>query len=505
MKKGILAIDQGTTSSRAIIFSTQGEPLYKESEEFECHFPESGWVEQNPLDLLDSVTRVCEKVVANAKADGVSVEVIGIANQRETSIIWDRNTGETIYPAIVWQDRRTSATCEKLKKAGHEEMVRRKTGLLLDPYFSATKIAWILDTVDGARQRAEKGELAFGTVDSYLMYHLSGGKQHVTDSTNASRTLLYNIYDMKWDNSLLELFNIPPQVLPTVLPCDGKFASTSMFKLEHEVAIHGCAGDQQAAAFGQGCFEPGELKSTYGTGCFILMQTGNIEKSEKMNLKNGLLTTVGYHLQSLDNTVSHALEGSIFNAGTPVQWLRDKLAIISDASEVESHANTLKDTGGVYFVPAFTGLGAPHWNPEARAIICGLTRNSDRSHIIRAAIEAVAYQTNDILQLFMKSSRQPECLLVDGGMTVNHWLMQFIADISGVPVKVAKIQETTALGAAMLAGLGAGIYSSLEEIKSNITHTHTFTSTMQSTERQNHIDGWDKAVGSVLSNTCTTT
>ena len=492
---GIVSIDQGTTSTRAMLFSLEGKPLFTASEEFNCHYPHPGWVEQNPLDLIDTTVRVCEKVVSEAKSADITICAIGLTNQRETTLVWDRETGKAISPAIVWQDRRTQDTCESLSQQGVKDEIRQKTGLLLDPYFSATKVAWILDNVSGARRKAEEGKLMFGTVDCFLMYHLSDGKEHVTDITNASRTMLFNINTLDWDEDLLKIFNIPKSMLPRVLPCDAKFTMTKKFGLEYEVPIHGCAGDQQAAAFGQGCFEFGEIKSTYGTGCFVLMQIGD----QTPKLDNPLLATIGYQLQSVDSKLSYAIEGSIFNAGTPVQWLRDKLGIISNASEVENHAKQLKDNQGVYFVPAFTGLGAPHWNPLARAAISGLSRDSGREHISRAAIEAVGYQTNDILQMFDNYSYSPKFLLVDGGMTANNWLMQFISNICALPVKVAKVQETTALGAMMLAGLGANVISGLDEVKKKIHHVHTFHPRMDAEERSQLTTGWNRAVKSVIS------
>ncbi|MDI9348262.1 MAG: glycerol kinase GlpK [Methylacidiphilales bacterium] len=490
----VLVIDQGTSSSRAMLFSLEGDPIAKSQNEFPTYYPQLGWVEQAPNEIWNSVEQACLKVLQFADEHDLHIETIGITNQRETTIVWDKKTGVPIYSAIVWQDRRTNQYCETLKEQGHEKLIRAKTGLLIDPYFSATKIKWILDTIDGARQKAMRGELAFGTVDTYLMYLMSNGKSHVTDCTNASRTLLCNIHTGAWDKELLELFTIPESMLPTIQLCDSHFLETKSFGLSYSVSVTGCAGDQQAAAFGQMCFNQGEIKSTYGTGCFIVMNVGLAVPAPI----DGLLTTIGYGLKSNNNTLSYALEGSIFNAGTSVQWLRDQLQIISSADEIEALVSPLADNGGVYFVPAFTGLGAPYWEANAKASLVGITRSTNKAHIARAALESVAYQTQDILTLFKKTKILPKQLNVDGGMTVNNWLVQFLADITDMPVVISRIPETTALGALYLAMLGKGFLNQLGDLQKIKNKGTIHNPNMDHDTRVKALQNWSGAISSVL-------
>ncbi len=451
----ILAIDQGTTSTRAILFDAAGVPRATAQTEIAQHYPAEGWVEHDPEEIWATTLRVSRQALDAAGDDAVAA--IGITNQRETAILWDRATGNPVYPAIVWQDRRTADTCRRLVAEGHETMVTALSGLVIDPYFSASKVAWILDHVEGARDRARRGELAFGTVDSFLLWRLTGGKVHATDATNASRTSLYNIHANRWDDELLELFGVPREVLPEVRDCAADFGTSEPALLGRPIAITGMAGDQQAAAIGQVCFEPGMIKSTYGTGCFVIVNTG--EKAIASG--NRLLTTIAYRL---DGRTSYAIEGSIFIAGAAVQWLRDGLGIIAEAAETEALARSLTDNKGVYMVPAFTGLGAPHWEPSARAAISGLTLGSGAAELSRAALEAVCYQTRDLLRAMAEDGVRPLELRVDGGMVGNDWLMQFLADILGIAVDRPAVSETTALGAAYLAGRQAGLYESLDDV-----------------------------------------
>ncbi|MGB1546227.1 MAG: glycerol kinase GlpK, partial [Candidatus Puniceispirillaceae bacterium] len=452
-KKYILAIDQGTTSTRAIIFDQKLQPLATAQEEFAQHFPQSGWVEHDPEDLWLTTVAMCQKACESENVDPVDIAAIGITNQRETTIVWNQHTGHAIYNAIVWQDRRTADYCRSLKEAGHEPEVTRKTGLLLDPYFSATKLNWILENVDGARAAADAGDLLFGTVDSYLIWRLTNGASHVTDATNAARTMMYNISEGCWDDELLALFDIPKKMLPQVRDSSGDFGVTrpdlfSGFK----IPILGVAGDQQAATVGQACFEPGMVKSTYGTGCFALMNTGN----KLVFSNNKLLTTIAYQI---NGEPVFALEGSIFVAGAVVQWLRDGLKMIQHASETKALAEAASDTEQVYFVPAFTGLGAPYWNADCRGAIFGLTRNTGPAEIAKAALESVAFQTRDLIEAMRADwgGSGQAVLRIDGGMVANDWAMQALADQLGSPVDRPTITETTAAGAAYLAGLAAGL------------------------------------------------
>ncbi|WP_120498327.1 glycerol kinase GlpK [Kiloniella sp. EL199] len=483
----ILSIDQGTTSSRAIIFDVKGNILATSQQEFPQIFPEDGWVEHDPEAIWSSTLEVSREALKSAQTKGASVVTIGITNQRETTVIWDRSTGLPVYNAIVWQDRRTAELCSKLKEQNQEGKVTAKTGLLLDPYFSATKIAWILDNVDGAREKATRGELAFGTIDSFLLWRLTNGKEHATDVTNASRTMLYNIHDLKWDDDLLELFNIPASLLPEVKDSAADFGTTNTDIFGSPIPIQGIAGDQQAASFGQTCYNAGDIKSTYGTGCFVLLNTGE----KPLASKNRLLTTIGYRI---NGKTSYALEGAIFMSGAAVQWLRDGLKIIKSASETEEIAKSLSDNKGVYLVPAFTGLGAPYWDPHARGSIYGLTRDSGPEEIIRATLEAVCYQTRDLFEAMADDGIEPKALKVDGGMVANNWVMQFLSDTLNLEVDRPAVAETTALGAAYLAGLQHGIYKSLDDIQKNWKLDRSFTPTMDEATRKQNLAGWDLAI-----------
>jgi len=453
----LLAIDQGTTSTRAMIFDDQGQVCAKAQAEFTQYFPHDGWVEHEGMEIIKTVIDTVRGALSQLP-DGVFPEAIGITNQRETTLIWDRKTGVPIYPAIVWQDRRTADLCRDMTQNGHEPAIVEKTGLLLDPYFSATKITWILDNILGARTRAEKGELAFGTVDSFILWHLTRGKTHATDVTNASRTMLYNIHDMAWDMDLLRLFNVPEAILPTVYACDHHFGDTAADLFGKALPIMAMAGDQQAALIGQHCLQAGQVKCTYGTGGFVMMNTGD----KIIRSQNRLLTTVAYQI---GGKVAYALEGSFFCAGSAVQWLRDGLKIISDAAETDALARSIESSGGVYMVPAFTGLGAPHWNPDARGALFGLTRSTGVAEIARAALESVGFQTADLLTAMQQDAALSyDSLKVDGGMTQNEWLMQFLADITQMDVIRPKILETTAYGAALLAGIGAGLFEKSNDL-----------------------------------------
>lgn len=482
----ILAIDQGTTSSRAIVFSTAGEIMHVAQAEFTQIYPADGWVEHDPDAIRDTTMRVCREVLSQTSQMPTA---IGITNQRETTIVWDRNTGEPVYNAIVWQDRRTATTCEELKSAGHEELVVSKTGLLLDPYFSGTKLAWILNNVEGARARAERGELAFGTVDSFVLWHLTGGKEHATDATNASRTMLFNIETQEWDDELLAMLNIPRSLLPEVKDCAARYGTSTTDAIGARIPITGIAGDQQAALIGQLCFEPGMMKSTYGTGCFAIINTGN----ELKRSTNRLLSTVGYRL---DGNTTYALEGSIFIAGAAVQWLRDGIGVIKNASDTEAMARSLEGEDGVYLVPAFTGLGAPYWDPHARGALFGLTRDSGPATFARAALDSVCYQTNDLLGAIKKDGISPNTLRVDGGMVANNWVLDRLADICDCPVERPAVIETTALGAAYLAGLGSGEYSSLESLANGWRSDRSAQPTLEPEIRAQMIAGWERAVNS---------
>ncbi|QTD53664.1 glycerol kinase GlpK [Sulfidibacter corallicola] len=484
----ILAIDQGTTSSRAILFDKQGHPVGMAQEEFPQHYPADGWVEHDPNDIWSTTERVCRAVLADRGIDAGQVAAIGVTNQRETTLIWNRRTGEPLHAAIVWQDRRTAELCTKLKQEGHETWLRQKTGLLLDPYFSATKIKWILDQVPGARSLAAAGDLAFGTVDTYLLWRLTERRVHATDATNASRTLLFNIHTQQWDPDLLDLFQIPAEIMPSVLDCSADFGSTRLFG--GDIPILGIAGDQQAATIGQACFEPGMVKSTYGTGCFVVQNTGDTA----IQSQHRLLSTIAYRI---DGRTTYGLEGSIFVAGAAIQWLRDEMGLIDTSSESEKIAAALSGNHGVYLVPAFTGLGAPHWNPDARGAIVGLTRNASAAHVVRATLEAVCYQTRDLMSAMAGDGTEAATLRVDGGMVGNDWLCQFLADILGLPVQRPVVAETTALGVAYLAGLKLGWYGSLEEIGRLWERQASFKPAMDEPKRTRLYEGWKKALARV--------
>lgn len=485
--KYIISLDQGTTSSRAIIFDKNGRVVAMAQKEFKQYYPKSGWVEHDANEIWSSQLSVATEAVAKAGLKVASIAAIGITNQRETTIVWDKKSGRPIHRAIVWQDRRTADLCEQLRDAGHSGTVRRKTGLLIDAYFSASKIAWILDNVKGARAKAERGELAFGTVDSWLVWNLTGGKQHITDVTNASRTMLYNINKMDWDEGLLNLFNIPSSMMPEVKSSSEVYGQTQSNIFAANIPIAGIAGDQQAALFGQLCTKPGMVKNTYGTGCFMLMNIG-----DKPTLsKNKLVTTVAW---KIGDQVSYALEGSIFIGGAVVQWLRDGLGIIKTSGDVEKLANSVPDTDGVFLVPAFAGLGAPHWDPHARGTIVGITRGTEAGHLARAAVESIALQTVDILRAMEADAgaRITE-LRVDGGATANNQLLQFQSDILGAEVVRPQITETTAIGAAYLAGLAVGLWGSIDDIQNQWKIDKTFKP-KKSFDAESVLENWHIAV-----------
>jgi glycerol kinase len=487
MTQYILSIDQGTTSSRAMLFDADGQAAFTAQKEFSQHFPRDGWVEHNAEEIWVTTLDVVQQALQKAIDERRDVAAIGITNQRETTVVWDRSSGEPVYNAIVWQDRRTADYCDRLRGQGHEAMVSAKTGLLIDPYFSATKIGWILDNVSGARARAEKGELAFGTIDSFLIWRLTRGKSHVTDASNASRTMMFNIHEQSWDQALLELLDVPAQLLPEVLDCAADFGVTSKDLLGAEIPIAGVAGDQQAALIGQACFRPGMIKSTYGTGCFMVLNTGE----QALASNNKLLTTVGYRL---DGRTTYALEGSIFVAGAAVQWLRDGLGIIDSAQQTEALAASLDSNHGVYLVPAFTGLGAPHWDPDARGAIFGITRDTGPAQLVRATLESVCYQTFDLLEAKRRDGLAPTRLRVDGGMVQNDWLCQFLADLLDIVVERPAQTETTALGAAYLAGLRIGLYASLEDIAAHWKAEREFEPQMEARQRNLLLAAWHDAV-----------
>jgi glycerol kinase len=488
----ILAIDQGTTSSRAMVFSAAGDCIAVAQQEFRQIFPDDGWVEHDPEEIWASVVQVCRQCLQQAEKAGVTVAGIGITNQRETTVVWDRQTGKPLYNAIVWQDRRTADFCAELKTAGNEERVAELTGLLLDPYFSATKLRWILENVAGAREKAAAGDLAFGTIDTFLLWRLTGGQSHATDATNASRTMLFNIHTQQWDDFLLNLFDIPPEVLPEVKDCSADFGMTDPELFGSSLPIAGIAGDQQAAAIGQACLSPGMIKSTYGTGCFVLMNTG----TKAVRSKNRLLTTVAYRM---DSKTSYAIEGSIFVAGAAIQWIRDGIKLIGSAAEVEGLARGLDSNHGVYMVPAFTGLGAPHWDPHARGAIFGLTRDTGIAEIVRATLESIGYQTYDLMAAMkLDSETEMMTLRVDGGMVANNWFLQFLADVLDVTVERPKVTETTALGAAYLAGVQLGMFDFRTDIRKYWQNDALFTPQLDDSTRQQLLSGWQKAVSRVL-------
>jgi glycerol kinase len=490
MEKYILSFDQGTTSSRAIIFDKSGAIISVAQREFTQLYPKPGWVEHNAREIWSTQVSVATEAILNANLRPDNIAAIGITNQRETTIVWDKETGDPVYQAIVWQDRRTADYCNSLKESGADKLIREKTGLIVDAYFSATKIKWILDNVDGARQKATEGKLLFGTVDSWLIWNLTGGKVHVTDVTNASRTMLFNIHTLSWDEELLELFGIPNSLLPEVKSCSEVYGETSGAIFAARIPIAGIAGDQQAALFGQMCTQPGMVKNTYGTGCFMLMNIGDTP----ILSKNNLVTTVAWKIK---DQVHYALEGSIFIAGAVVQWLRDELKIISTSAEIEALASKVADCGGVYVVPAFAGLGAPHWNQYARGTIFGITRGTSNAHLCRAALESIAYQTMEVLKAMEADSGQRILeLRVDGGGTKNNLLMQFQADVLGSKVVRPEVTEVTAIGAAYLAGLAIGYWGSLEEIQQQWKMERSFEP-QTNPKMLEMIKGWNKAVKAV--------
>jgi glycerol kinase len=488
MPRFVLALDQGTTSSRAIVFGHDGRPRAAAQQEFPQHFPQPGHVEHDPEDIWSSQLATARSALLQAGLSAQDIAAIGVTNQRETTILWDRKTGKPVAPAIVWQSRITAERCNRLKDEGCESVFRAKTGLVIDAYFSGTKIAHLLDTVVGARAGAECGNVLFGTVDSFLLWRLSGGRLHVTDPSNASRTLLYNIHTGQWDDELLKLLGVPRAMLPEVLPSSAVYGETEASLFGGPIPIAGIAGDQQAATFGQTCFSPGMAKNTYGTGCFLLMNTG----AKPVASHKGLLTTVAWQV---GRDMTYALEGAVFVAGAAVQWLRDGLGLIASAAETESLARSVTDNGGVYFVPAFVGLGAPYWDSAARGLLIGLTRGTTRAHLARAALEAMAYQTRDVLSAMQQDSGTPlAALRVDGGATANRWLLQFQADVLGVPVHRPVVQETTALGAAYLAGLAVGYWSNLADLEANWARDVALQPQMSAADRDALYQHWQRAV-----------
>ncbi len=491
MKSYILSIDQGTTSSRAIIFDSDAQLISQAQQEFNQVFPADGWVEHCPLDILNTVLTTCRQVIKQAQLKPDQISSIGITNQRETTIVWDKKTGDPVYNAIVWQDRRTHQYCADLVEQGYSELITDKTGLLIDSYFSASKINWILQNIAGVKARALAGELLFGTVDCYLLWHLTAGESHCTDATNASRTMLFNIHTQQWDAELLDLFNIPVSMLPQVLDCSADFGRCDKLLFGSSIPIGGIAGDQQAALFGQACFNTGMAKSTYGTGCFLIINTGD----KAVKSQHRLLTTVAYRL---NGQVTYALEGSIFIAGAAIQWLRDGLKIIDDVREVEELAKSANSDSQVVMVPAFTGLGAPHWDPNARGAIFGLTRDTGIADIVAAALKAVCYQTKDLITAIEDENIQLNKLRVDGGMANNSWMLQFLSDLTAVDVQRPALVETTALGVAYLAGLQAGIFSSLDDISSRWQCQSEFSPDWNDQQRQIHQQRWQQSVEKVL-------
>ncbi|MFD2629134.1 glycerol kinase GlpK [Oceanobacillus kapialis] len=489
MGKYILALDQGTTSSKAVIFDQKGKVVETGQREFEQHFNKPGWVEHDANEIWTSMLSSISEAMRKSDVEPGDIEGIGITNQRETTVIWDRHTGKPIYKAIVWQSRQTADICKELREEGYSDTFREKTGLLIDPYFAGTKVKWILDNVDGAREKADNGDLMFGTIDTWLVYKLTGGEQHITDYSNASRTLMYNIYDLKWDEELLEILGVPESMLPEVKQSSEVYGKTVNYHFfGHEIPIAGIAGDQHAALFGQACFEKGMAKNTYGTGGFMLMNTGE----EGVQSKNGLLTTLAW---GIDGKVEYALEGSIFVSGSAIQWLRDGLEIIKDAKETESLAKRVENTEGVYVVPAFVGLGTPYWDSDVRGAVFGLTRGTKREHLVRATLESLTYQTRDVLDVMKEDSGiDVKTLRVDGGAVKNDFLVQFQSDILGLQVERPTINETTALGAAYLAGLAVGFWESKEEISEQWQLDEKFESDIDEEKRTQLYDGWKKAV-----------
>ncbi|MDC1158642.1 glycerol kinase GlpK [Pelagibacteraceae bacterium] len=493
MKKFIISIDAGTTSNRSILFDLNGKPIFSSQKEFTQYFPKNGWVEHDPEEIWKTTIKTLKDVIKKAKKLKGEILTIGITNQRETTVLWDRKTGKPVYKAIVWQDRRTEDYCRKLRKQNKDTTIFNKTGLLIDPYFSGTKIKWILDNVLKAKKLMSKNQLLFGTVDSFLIWRLTRGRVHATDATNASRTMIYNISSNKWDDAILKLLKINKNILPEVKDCADDFGQTHPSITGKSIPINGVVGDQQAATIGQCCFEPGSLKSTYGTGAFVLLNTG----SKKIYSKNRLLTTIAYRI---NGKTTYAMEGSIFIAGAGVQWLRDRMKFFKKASETEKLVKSLKDNNNIYLVPAFTGLGAPHWDANARGVLTGITRDTNPKEIVRATIEAVAYQTYDLFEAMKHDGLRPKIVKVDGGMVMNNWFSQFLSDIVNVKVLRPKVQETTAVGAAFMAGLQIGVYKSLKDI-SKIWHLDKkFSPSMGNKSRNHLLKGWSSAIKKTLTN-----
>ncbi|MEK4023615.1 glycerol kinase GlpK [Sporosarcina sp. FSL W7-1283] len=488
-EKYILALDQGTTSSRAILFDSKGEIYHTAQQEFTQYFPKSGWVEHNADEIWSSILSVIAAVISEKNITATQIEAIGITNQRETTVVWDKHTGNPVYNAIVWQSRQTLDICEELKENGYNELFRNKTGLLVDAYFSGTKVKWILDNVKGARERAENGDLLFGTIDTWIIWKLSGGKAHVTDYSNASRTLMYNIHELKWDEELLSILDVPASMLPEVRQSSEIYTHTDAAHFfGYEAPIAGIAGDQQAALFGQACFESGMVKNTYGTGCFMLMNTGD----KAVTSEHGLLTTIAW---GIDGKVEYALEGSIFVAGSAIQWLRDGLRMFRKSAESEMYANRVDSTEGVYVVPAFVGLGTPYWDSDVKGAVFGLTRGTTKEHFVRATLESLAYQTKDVLDAMEADSGiSLKTLRVDGGAVANDFLMQFQADLLNVPVERSTVNETTALGAAYLAGLAVGFWKDSKEIATHWRLDRPFNPEMEESQREELYKGWQKAI-----------
>ena len=489
----IISIDQGTTSSRTILFNLKGKPIYSSQKEFTQYFPKSGWVEHDPEEIWNTTKKTLKKVIDKVRDFRGRILSIGITNQRETTVLWDKKTGKTVYNAIVWQDRRTEDYCKKLRKQNKETIIFNKTGLLIDSYFSGTKIKWILDNVPIARKLMNNKRLLFGTIDSFLIWRLTKGKVHATDATNASRTMIYNITSNKWDDSILKLFKIKKHILPIVKNCADDYGSTHPIITGKSIPITGVVGDQQSSTIGQCCFEPGSLKSTYGTGAFILLNTG----TRKIYSKNRLLTTICYRL---NGKTTYALEGSIFIAGAGVQWLRDRMKFINKASDSEKIVKSLRDNAGIYLVPAFTGIGAPYWNANARGVLSGITRDTGPKEIVRATIESVAYQTYDLFEAMRHDGLRPKLVKVDGGMVMNNWFSQYLADMINVKVLRPKIHETTALGAAFMAGLSIGIYKSLKDISKQWSLDKKFSPKVNKNFRKKVLKGWNTAIKRTLIN-----
>jgi|TARA_B100000959_G_scaffold195107_1_gene204104 glycerol kinase len=489
--KAILAIDQGTTSTKAIAFLVNGKKLFSSQLEFKQYFPKNGWVEHNPNEIWKKTLKVIKNVTKKCARKKIKILTIGITNQRETTVLWDKTNGKPVYNAIVWQDRRTEDFCNKLKSKNKESIIRKKTGLLLDPYFSASKARWIIKNVPKAKNLIKEKKLLFGTIDTFLIWKLTSGKVHATDATNACRTMLFNINNNKWDNEILKIFNISKNILPEVKNSADNFGMTKKSIIGKSIPINGVVGDQQAATIGQCCFSPGSVKSTYGTGAFVLMNTG----SKKIFSKNKLLTTICYRL---NGKVTYALEGSIFIAGAGVQWLRDKMKIITKATETEKIVKSLKSNNGIYIVPAFTGLGAPYWRPNARGLICGLTRDTSRKEIVRATLESVAYQSYDLFNAMKRDGVKHKIVKVDGGMVKNNWFSQFLSNVIDTKVIRPKVHETTALGAAFMAGLKIGVYKSLSDISKNWKVDQKFSPKISKSNRTKLLKGWEQAIRKTL-------